>query len=77
MNNVIADCGSNNVTNRNFAIAIGDNSAFPVWRINCANNTCFNIGVFGGTTSTYVHDNIARVVEINNPSYVNNNNHDI
>lgn len=77
MNNVIADCGSSNVANRNFAIAIGDNGGFDVWRINCANNTCFNIGVFGGTTSTYVHDNIAKVVEINNPSYVNNNNHDI
>ena len=77
MNNVIADCGKNNVTNRNFAIAIGDNSSYPVWRISCANNICFNIAVFGGTTSTYVHDNIAKVVEINNPSYINNNNHDI
>ena len=77
MNNVIGDCGKSNVTNRNFAIAIGDNSSYPVWRINCANNICFNIAVFGGTTSTYVHDNIAKVVEINNPSYVNNNNHDI
>ena len=77
MNNIVEGCGKNNVTNRNFAIAIGDNSAFNVWRINCANNTCYNIGVFGGTTSTYVHDNIAKVVEINNPSYVNNNNHDI
>ena len=77
MNNVIADCGKSNATNRNFAIAIGDNSSYPVWRISCANNICFNIAVFGGTTSTYVHDNIARVVEINNPSYINNNNHDI
>ena len=77
MNNVIADCGKSNATNRNFAIAIGDNGSYPVWRISCANNICFNIAVFGGTTSTYVHDNIARVVEINNPSYVNNNNHDI
>ncbi|WP_291626000.1 hypothetical protein [Clostridium sp.] len=77
MNNVIADCGSNNVTNRNFAIAIGDNGSFPVWRISCANNVCYNIAVFGGTTSTYVHDNIGKVVEINNPSYVNNNNHDV
>ena len=77
MNNVIADCGKSNVTNRNFAIAIGDNSSYPVWRFSCANNICYNIAVFGGTTSTYVHDNIAKVVEINNPSYVNNNNHDI
>ena len=77
MNNVIADCGKSNATNRNFAIAIGDNSSYPVWRISCANNICYNIAVFGGTTSTYVHDNIAKVVEINNPSYVNNNNHDI
>ena len=77
MNNVIADCGKSNATNRNFSIGIGDNGGFNVWRINCANNTCYNIGVFGGTTSTYVHDNIAKVVEINNPSYVNNNNHDI
>ena len=77
MNNVIADCGKSNVTNRNFAIAIGDNASFPVWRISCANNVCYNIAVFGGTTSTYVHDNIAKVVEINNPSYINNNNHDI
>ena len=77
MNNVIGDCGKSNATNRNFAIAIGDNSSYPVWRFSCANNICFNIAVFGGTTSTYVHDNIAKVVEINNPSYVNNNNHDI
>ena len=77
MNNVIADCGKSNAANRNFAIAIGDNSSYPVWRFSCANNVCYNIAVFGGTTSTYVHDNIAKVVEINNPSYINNNNHDI
>ena len=77
MNNVIADCGKSNAANRNFAIAIGDNSSYPVWRFSCANNVCYNIAVFGGTTSSYVHDNIAKVVEINNPSYINNNNHDI
>ena len=76
-NNVVERCGTNNVANRNSGIAIGDNSGFNVWRINCANNICYDIAVFGGTTSTYVHDNIARIVEVNNPSYVNNNNHEI
>ena len=77
MNNVIADCGKNGVTNRNFAIGIGDNGAYSVWRVNCANNICLDICVFGGVGSTYVHDNISKVVSINNPSFVNNNNHDI
>ena len=76
MNNVISGCGKNNVTNRNFAIGIGD-SAFGVWRINCANNICLDICVFGGVGSTYVHDNISQVHAINNPSFVNNNNYDI
>ena len=77
INNVIADCGKNGVTNRNFAIGIGDNGAYSVWRVNCANNICLDICVFGGVGSTYVHDNISKVVSINNPSFVNNNNHDI
>ena len=76
MNNVVSGCGKNNVTNRNFAIGIGD-SAFGVWRINCANNICLDICVFGGVGSTYVHDNISQVHAINNPSFVNNNNYDI
>lgn len=77
MNNIIADCGKNNVSNRNFAIGIGDNGAFSVWRINCANNICLDICVFGGVGSTYVHDNIGKIVSINNSIFVNNNNHDI
>ena len=76
MNNIISGCGKNNVTNRNFAIGIGD-SAFGVWRVNCANNNCLDICVFGGVGSTYVHDNISQVHAINNPSFVNNNNYDI
>ena len=76
-NNIIIDCGSNNVTNRNFAIGIGHNPNFRTWRVNCANNVCRDIAVFGGTDSAYVHDNIAKIVEIDNPSYVNNNNHDM
>ena len=76
-NNVVADCGISNVSNRNFYIAIGDNNASPAWRINCANNICDTIGVFGGISTAYVHDNVARIVEINNPNYINNNNHEL
>ena len=76
-NNVVADCGKSNVSNRNFFIAIGDNNASPAWRINCANNICDTIGVFGGISTAYVHDNVARIVEINNPNYINNNNHEL
>ena len=76
MNNVISDCGTSGAGNRNFGIAIGD-SEFGVWRINCGNNICYDIALFGGVGSTYVHDNIGKIVTINNPSFVNNNNHDI
>ena len=76
-NNVIADCGKNNVPNRNFSIGIGDNGSFHVWRFNCGNNVCDTIGVFGGTDAAYVHDNVARIVEINNPSYTDVDNYDI
>ena len=76
-NNVIADCGRNNVSNRNFSIAIGDNRGFHVWRFNCGNNVCDTIGMFGGTDAAYVHDNIGRIVEINSPFYTNVNNYDI
>lgn len=76
MNNVISDCGTNGAVNRNFGIAIGD-SEFGVWRINCGNNICYDICVFGGVGSTYVHDNIGRIVTINNPSFINENNHEI
>lgn len=76
MNNVIADCGTSGAGNRNFSIGIGD-SEFGVWRINCGNNICYDIALFGGVGSTYVHDNIAKIITINNPSFINENNHDI
>lgn len=76
MNNVVSDCGTSGSANRNFGIAIGD-SEFGVWRINCGNNICYDIALFGGVGSTYVHDNICKIVTINNPSFVNNNNHEI
>lgn len=76
MNNVIADCGTSGAGNRNFSIGIGD-SEFGVWRINCGNNICYDIALFGGVGSTYVHDNIAKIIIINNPSFINENNHDI
>lgn len=76
MNNVIADCGTSGAGNRNFSIGIGD-SEFGVWRINCGNNICYDIALFGGVGSTYVHDNIAKIIAINNPSFINENNHDI
>ena len=76
-NNVIADCGRNNVSNRNFSIAIGDNNAFHIWRFKCGNNTCDTIGMFGGTDAAYVHDNIGRIVDINSPFYTKANNYDI
>lgn len=77
MNNVIADCGRNNVSNRNFSIAIGDNNAIHIWRFNCGNNTCDTIGMFGGTDAAYVHDNIGKIVDINSPFYTKANNYDI
>lgn len=76
MNNVIADCGTSGAANRNFGIGIGD-SQFGIWRINCGNNICYDIALFGGVGSTYVHDNIARIVSINSPSFINENNHEI
>lgn len=76
MNNVIADCGTSGAGNRNFSIGIGD-SEFGVWRINCGNNICYDIALFGGVGSTYVHDNIAKIITINSPSFINENNHDI
>ena len=76
-NNVIADCGKNGVANRDFSIGIGDNGSFHVWRFNCGNNVCDTIGMFGGTDAAYVHDNIARIVEINDPAYTNVDNYDI
>lgn len=76
-NNIVADCGKNNVSNRNFSIAIGDNSAFHVWRFNCGNNVCDTIGMFGGTDAAYVHDNVGKIVEINNPAYTNVDNYNI
>lgn len=76
MNNVIADCGTSGAGNRNFSIGIGD-SEFGVWRINCGNNICYDICLFGGVGSTYVHDNIGKIITINSPSFINENNHDI
>ena len=76
-NNIVIDCGSNNVDLRKFDMGIGHNPDFRTWRVNCANNVCRDIAVFGGTDSAYVHDNIAKIVEIDNPTYVNNNNHDM
>ena len=77
MNNIIADCGMYGISNRKYSIGIGDNGAKNVWKVSCGNNVCVDIALYGAVSSTYVHDNIARIIEINGPVYVNSNNHDI